>query len=125
MDGTDAPNARDVHEHRPPRDAAKARGAAAMSDRIFASRAFRISLSIAALAWIVVVVIQWLEPEPTACGLYKGQSSEGYERSGNNVLIKIPTGGAVTLQNFTNGAAGIMLTTRSADPARNIAGVKC
>jgi hypothetical protein len=94
-------------------------GLRAMTDRNFAARALSISLSLAVLVWVVVSGIwhQSVAPETAACSTHNGHKRD--------LSITLPTGGTVTLQNFSNGAGGIMLTTRSVDPSLALAEIKC
>lgn len=90
-----------------------------MTDRNFAARAVSISLSLAALVWVVVSGVQHqsIAPDPAACSPHNGHKRD--------LSITLPTGGTVMLQNFSNGAGGIMLTTRPVDPSLILAEVKC
>jgi len=98
-----------------------------MSHRSLAVHALWISVALVTLASVLVAGIQ-RQPDVAdsdACSFYKGQASEGYKRAGSTLFLGLPGGGKVTLQNFRNGAGGIMLTIPSADPSLPRAEIKC
>jgi hypothetical protein len=95
-----------------------------MSDGRNVARTSWIVVSIAALSLAVFAGIasQFNEHDMTACSPYKDRAAEGF---GNNVNLSLPGGGTVTIQNFRNGAGGIMLANRPVDPSLPLAELKC
>jgi hypothetical protein len=92
----------------------------------------RVALAVGALTWAIAGGAAAEEsapvtgaPETPACGLHKWQGAERYEHAKNNLFVTFNDGARITLQNFSNGGAGIILITEPADPSYLFAHPKC